>query len=58
MYKILVIDDSIDLQVLMKTLFEGEGFSVVQATNGEQALANNHWLQILKWLCVLALSVS
>lgn len=36
--KILIIEDSKDIQLLLSRLLEGEGYSVVSANNGEEAL--------------------
>jgi two-component system, chemotaxis family, chemotaxis protein CheY len=36
--KLLVVEDSTDFQNLLKQLFEGEGYAVEKALNGEEAL--------------------
>jgi CheY-like chemotaxis protein len=36
--RILIIEDASDIRYLLKGLFEGEGFSVDQAGNGQEAL--------------------
>lgn len=38
MHKILLVDDDRELTSLLKELLEMEGFNVVLATDGEQAL--------------------
>lgn len=37
--KILLVDDSKDMRVLMKMLFESEGYDIQEADNGKQALS-------------------
>ena len=37
-YKILVVDDEPDIRQLMKIVLENEGYAVVEAENGEQAV--------------------
>jgi CheY-like chemotaxis protein len=37
--KILIIDDSADNQVLLKTLFESKGYEVVCVSNGHEGLS-------------------
>ncbi|MGE3683918.1 MAG: response regulator [Bdellovibrionales bacterium] len=36
--RLLVVEDSVDFQDLLKQLFESEGYHVVYASNGEEAL--------------------
>jgi CheY-like chemotaxis protein len=36
--RILIVEDSPDLQFLLAQLFEGEGYPIVQAYDGQQAL--------------------
>lgn len=38
--KIMIIDDAIDIKELLVSLFEGEGYDVVSAENGEDALTH------------------
>ena len=38
-YKILVVDDEPDIRSLLKIVLEKEGYAVVEASNGEQAVA-------------------
>lgn len=38
-YKILAVDDEPDLLLIVKTALTGEGFDVITATNGPDALA-------------------
>ena len=38
MQKILIVDDDLSLLEVLSMLFEGEGFSVIPATNGPDAL--------------------
>jgi CheY-like chemotaxis protein len=38
-YKILVVDDEEDVRLFLSTLLEDSGAEVVQATNGEEAIA-------------------
>ena len=38
MSKILVVDDDVDFQVIMRRMLEGEGYEVSIAENGNQAL--------------------
>jgi CheY-like chemotaxis protein len=36
--KILLVDDVVDVQFLIKTLLKGEGYEVICASNGQEAL--------------------
>jgi CheY-like chemotaxis protein len=38
MAKILIVDDDIDFQVIMRKMLEGEGYEVAIAENGDRAL--------------------
>jgi len=38
MARILVVDDDVDFQVIMRRMLEGEGYEVAIATNGDEAL--------------------
>jgi CheY-like chemotaxis protein len=38
MAKILIVDDDVDFQVIMRTMLEGEGYEVAIAENGGRAL--------------------
>jgi chemosensory pili system protein ChpA (sensor histidine kinase/response regulator) len=42
MAKILVVDDDIDFQVIMRRILEGEGYEVAIAENGNEALEMVH----------------
>ena len=37
--KILLVDDSEDMRILLRMLFESEGYEIDEANNGKQALA-------------------
>lgn len=39
---ILIVEDSTDLQSLLRTLFENEDYTVLQASNGQEALEVLH----------------
>ena len=43
MAKILIVDDDPDFVVVSRTILEGEGYQVLAAANGQQALEIMHW---------------
>ncbi|WP_339461432.1 response regulator transcription factor, partial [Nodularia spumigena] len=54
MFQILVIDDDISIQTLLKRMLEKQGYKVVAASNGEegiaQAIAYQPALVICDWI--------
>jgi sigma-B regulation protein RsbU (phosphoserine phosphatase) len=54
MFKILVIDDDISIQILLKRMLEKQGYAIITACNGEQgiaqALAYHPALIICDWI--------
>lgn len=53
--KILIVEDAVDIRYLLKSLFEAEGFAVVQAGNGQEALDILHAAGPLPHLILLDL---
>ena len=47
MYKLLIVDDEPDIVNLLKDFFEMNGYSVMTAKNGSEALDNSLKKQVL-----------